>query len=221
MKKVFAQQSISAKQPNKLFEKIAPQIVRSLNRRSTCTLGISGGRFIPGLLKAIMPYAKKLRSTIYVVWIDERVRREKNANEAIPFLQQLAAAGVKIQWQPITAVSATAAKRQADKAIGRGGFDVIIASAGEDGHIASLFPNKTINTRANSYLIVRNAPKPPALRVTASPKLLSGAKVGFLFFVGDKKKAYHNFSDPTVTKIACPAKLFLLLPELYVCDCLK
>lgn len=101
---------------------------------------------------------------------------------------------------------------------GLGGFDVILASSGEDGHIAALFPNHHSLQKENvGFFMYKDAPKLPLGRMTASRKLLLRAKTGILVVFGkEKEKAWNTFNDITKTLMHCPAKLITQLPEAYV-----
>jgi len=90
-------------------------------------------------------------------------------------------------------------------------FDIVIAGVGEDGHIASLFPNSdSLNNKEKGYLIIKNSPKLPLLRISTSPKLITNAKISYVFFIGKlKQNAFNNFKDRNVRKINCPVKLVL------------
>ena len=90
-------------------------------------------------------------------------------------------------------------------------FDIIIAGVGEDGHIASLFPNSdSLNNKEKKYLMIKNSPKLPPLRISASPKLITNTKISYIFFIGESKQnAFKNFKNKKIKKIDCPAKLVL------------
>lgn len=97
-------------------------------------------------------------------------------------------------------------------------FDIILLSSGEDGHLASLFPNhETIKSEEEFFLITKNAPKKPSKRLSASRKLLSRAKTSILLFLGEQKtKAYKNFLDKNLSIIDCPTKLVYEIEDSHV-----
>lgn len=66
-------------------------------------------------------------------------------------------------------------------------FDIVILSAGEDGHVASIFPGKKYPSK-KGFFFLRNSPKHPKERFTAAPLLIQGAKTGILLFYGENKK---------------------------------
>jgi len=99
-----------------------------------------------------------------------------------------------------------------------GSYDITLFSSGEDGHIGSLFPNhSSIEDESELYTLVKDAPKPPNMRMSVSKKFLLKSSIGILLFNGEtKKKAYIKFLDTHVKVNECPAKLINNIPEAYV-----
>lgn len=99
-----------------------------------------------------------------------------------------------------------------------GKYDIILLSSGEDSHIASLFPNhSSIKDDSDFFINMRDSPKPPVGRMSASLSLLSKAHVGVLLFFGEtKKQAYEDFLDKSKTIESCPTKLLYAIPEAFV-----
>lgn len=90
-----------------------------------------------------------------------------------------------------------------------GKLDLVLLSSGEDGHVASLFPNHpALFDSTAPFVLVENAPKPPAVRMSASLSLLSSARIAFLLFVGEAKRdAMRRLGDASIDFGTCPAKL--------------
>ena len=99
-----------------------------------------------------------------------------------------------------------------------GSFDVVLVSSGEDGHIASIFPNHQLTVaRGKRFVLVEDSPKPPLRRMSATPELLAASKVGLLLFFGaEKKTAFKNFLNSQLSVSECPAKLISKLPQHYI-----
>jgi len=97
-------------------------------------------------------------------------------------------------------------------------FDIILLSAGEDSHIASLFPNHpSINSKSKSYIKVDNSPKPPKQRISISPVLIRRSTHPILLFFGEnKRKAFNNFNNPRIQLTSCPSKLVKEVKDSYV-----
>jgi 6-phosphogluconolactonase len=78
-----------------------------------------------------------------------------------------------------------------------GSFDLALLSAGEDGHVAGIFPKKSYPDKA-VFTFFENSPKAPKQRFTASPRLLSGTRFAIVLFAGDAKRdALRHFLDST------------------------
>ena len=104
-----------------------------------------------------------------------------------------------------------------------GNFDIVLVSAGQDGHIAALFPNHpTIMEDSDYFLAITNAPDPPLDRVTSTKNLILRSKVGIVLFYDEiKREAYKNFLDENVKIDKCPAKLISQIDKAYVITNLK
>ncbi len=66
-------------------------------------------------------------------------------------------------------------------------FDVVLLSVGDDGHIASLFPNHSI-PKDKDIVIINNSPKYPKRRISMSYKKLNNASNIFKILVGSSKQ---------------------------------
>lgn len=93
-------------------------------------------------------------------------------------------------------------------------FDIVLLSAGEDGHVASLFPHHgAVAGKELGFLVLHDAPKPPPGRMTASVPLLLSASRAILVFAGESKRdAYEMFRSPGSTQ-ECPARLVHAIAE--------
>ena len=79
-----------------------------------------------------------------------------------------------------------------------GTFDLVLLGLGEDGHTASLFPGHELGNAPGSpdVLVVPNAPKPPAARISLSANRLSQARQVMFLVTGESKRkaieAWHQ-----------------------------
>jgi 6-phosphogluconolactonase len=89
-------------------------------------------------------------------------------------------------------------------------LDVLLLSVGEDGHIASLFPNGDALYETRRRVVSVSAPKPPHDRLTVTPPVLVQAENVFVLAIGTAKAAVFHQAQVAPQKIAdLPARLVL------------
>lgn len=66
-------------------------------------------------------------------------------------------------------------------------FDILFLGVGPDGHVASLFPERDVNSGDRTVVAVRNAPKPPPDRLSLTLPALNSAERTFLVLAGADK----------------------------------
>jgi 6-phosphogluconolactonase len=66
-------------------------------------------------------------------------------------------------------------------------FDIVLLSMGEDGHIASLFPNH-IYPEEQMVVVEQDSPKPPKERISMSYQQLNKAYYIFKLIIGESKQ---------------------------------
>src|ERR1041385_6987171 len=91
-----------------------------------------------------------------------------------------------------TAAAVAAAQRYEEELVatlgGEPEFDLTLVGVGEDGHVASLFPNRpAVEERTGMVLIESASPKPPSLRLTLSLPLLSASRAVVVAAFGQGK----------------------------------
>lgn len=79
------------------------------------------------------------------------------------------------------------ARRYADEIGSIKRFDMALLGFGEDGHVASLFPNMTFEDEM--VVPVHNAPKPPSERISVSARVLSATRRIIVIAGGEAKRA--------------------------------
>ncbi len=97
-------------------------------------------------------------------------------------------------------------------------FDIILVSAGEDGHIASLFPeHETVLSNEEFFITTNSSPKNPPGRMSASRDLLLKTDTAvLLFFSESKRPAFEKFMNPEVKLTSCPSKIVSKIKNNYV-----
>lgn len=67
-------------------------------------------------------------------------------------------------------------------------FDVLLLGVGEEGHVASIFPDSpAVHERTRSVVAVRNCPKPPPTRVSLTLPAIRRAREVWLMTTGEAK----------------------------------
>jgi 6-phosphogluconolactonase len=206
---------------------LAGSIRRLLENRRQVTLAVPGGRSAGSILRELggqdLPWDR-----VHIFMADERLvpiespdsnypvvasslidplqrRGELPAENAHPFVMDTCAAdfGVAAYTEELDRVG--------------GACDVVLLSAGEDGHVASLFPGGSVLASGPGYILVEDSPKPPPRRVSMSRALLLAARSCVLVFAGESKRAaLDTFRDPEAAYEQCPAALVKGIPEAYV-----
>lgn len=96
--------------------------------------------------------------------------------------------------------------------------DIVILGSGggehpngtEDrGHVAAIFPEiQDLWLTTDSFVEFSGAPKPPSIRVTATPYFISNAKLVIGLILGEEKRnALNNFLNADLTDLDAPIKL--------------
>ena len=191
-------------------------------------LGIPGGKSVSGIFTLLKNEERIPWTRVHIFMVDERLvplfSEESNFKLAKDlFINNL----IEKNLLPKENVHAFITKEKPDfglsdyenelRRYGKN-YDILILSAGEDGHIASLFPDHdSIKDNSEGYLLVKNSPKLPRKRVTISRKMILKSKIVMLLFLGKgKKQAYKNFLDNRNDFCSCPAKFVKNVENLYV-----
>ncbi|NOZ80923.1 MAG: 6-phosphogluconolactonase [DPANN group archaeon] len=193
------------------------RLERILAEKDHAVFGVVGGRSVSGILSLLVQEQLPWEQ-VHVFLLDERLvekgSAESNATAIAPLFSRARFHPFLVdgteQASPLPALH----RYEAELAqVGRR-FDLILLSAGEDGHIASLFPrHPALSDQHQGFILVEHAPKQPPERMSASKSLIASATGGLLLFYGEgKRHALEMFEDPSVPEDDCPAKIVLSLP---------
>ena len=204
-------------------------INKQLVSKEYVVLGIAGGRSAAGVF-GLLKYELDIRwDRVHLFMVDERLvpLDDEDSNFRLvkeEFIDSLIEKGILPEenvhpFIPDEKGTDAGVLRYETELKKYGGvYDFMLLSAGEDGHIASLFPrHSSIKDESDYFLIVKDSPKPPRGRMTLSRNLLLKSKgVVILFIDEQKRQAYKDFMDNNPDYYSCPAKLVLSIKESYI-----
>ena len=200
-------------------EVFAAAVARISDKKDYAVVAVSGGQSVVDFFNALKNKKDIDWNKIHFFMLDERLvdleNEDSNFRQAYERLFIDLVDSKKLSWRNLHPFAYQ--PHVADKGIGSyekelkqfgGKYDIVVAGAGEDGHIAALFPNHTALQSGDKFVTFDNSPKPPAGRMTSSVTLIQTAAIAFVFFISaHKQQAYTNFLDEVVKWQECPAKI--------------
>lgn len=200
---------------------ISRAIEHAINKNDQAIMAVVGGRSIGGLLGALGRERLDWQK-VHLFLADERLVPTDHPDSNFRLIRPHVETFIpRENLHPFRHAQADEIKSlqnyQQELSDCGGGFDISLLSSGEDGHVASLFPDHhTIRAADDSFLLTHSAPKPPPGRMSASRTLLAGSSLAVVLFYGqNKRRAFSAFLDPSISVEQCPAKLVLAIPEHY------
>jgi len=208
-----------------IYQRAEKLVVKSINKilsqKDEVVIGLPGGRNISQIIE-ILKKERLSWEKIHVFMVDERLVPITDNESNFKLIRGLAEVLPEDNLHPfiLEENKADFGLSSYENEIKRhgGAYDIIVVSAGEDGHIAALYPNHpSILNESKFYMLLHDSPKPPKDRMSMTKKMLMRSKVGIILFCSDiKKEAYRKFLDNNIDFVNCPAKLVSKLPESYV-----
>jgi 6-phosphogluconolactonase len=208
---------------------IAHAIARISKKKKKVVLAIPGGRNVKGIFLELKERPEIDWSKVHVFMVDERLVHVDSPQSnfrlaSTTFLRTLSDDGKLPEENKHAFVYESEEEdfglaNYADELLEDGGkYDIVLLSAGEDGHIGALYPgHHSVKDKAKLFIAMQDSPKPPKGRMSASRELLQNAQVAVLLFYNHiKKGAYEKFLDKRIKVEACPAKLVEKIKESYV-----
>jgi 6-phosphogluconolactonase len=182
--------------------RLIAKIVDAQAERGTAGVVLTGGRIAKRVLSALpgLPEAKAIDwSQVDLWWGDERFlpagdpeRNETQAREAL--LDALPLDPARVHPMPASDgpdggdAEAAAARYAAELGATLPPFDVLMLGVGEDGHVASLFPeHPVLNETGSTTAAVHDSPKPPPTRITLTMPTIQSADEVWLIAAGPDK----------------------------------
>lgn len=84
-------------------------------------------------------------------------------------------------------------------------FDLLLLSVGEDGHVASIFPEQPAAYETRPVTAVRGSPKPPPVRLTLTLPAITTAQEVWLLAAGSEKSAAVGMAMTGAGPVQLPA----------------
>lgn len=217
-----------------LFASAAATLVSEVNRlaekQNQVVVGLCGGRSVAEIFKIISEkpdaLSKNALQKIRFFMVDERVVPLRHPDSNYNLVDEHLAVPLVVkgkvkaeQFFPFNGANPQAlASYNRDLAANGGCIDVALVSAGEDGHVAALFPrHPSFQNEETAFIDFHQSPKPPEHRMSASRKLLLKSETILLLVTGDAKQAaWENYKNSSLKTEECPAKLVDQVPSGFV-----
>ncbi|SNY50687.1 6-phosphogluconolactonase [Paractinoplanes atraurantiacus] len=184
--------------------RLVAKIVDAQAERGTASVVLTGGRIAGKVLHTLkdLPAAAAIDwSHVDLWWGDERFlpsgdadRNETQARAAL--LDALPLEEARVHAMPASDgpdgddAEAAAARYAGELRLGGADvppFDVLMLGVGEDGHVASLFPEHPVLNETGTTAAVHNSPKPPPTRITLTMPTIQSADEVWLIAAGPDK----------------------------------
>jgi 6-phosphogluconolactonase len=185
--------------PHAVAEAILATLESAASQRGRATLAIPGGRSPAGVLRELAAMCDSfLRSRLHLLWVDERgvPRSDPQRNDLATIAAWQAGGPLPAAVLPMPAEDEdleAAASRYATTLLsatqGSGILDLCLLGIGEDGHIASLFPDHPGLRELGEVFAIRNSPKPPPRRLSLTLPVLVRAEALVILALGEAKGA--------------------------------
>lgn len=176
------------------YRRILNAAACAIERRGRFLIVLAGGS-TPRAIYRMLRAADTDWSHWQVYFGDERClpadNAERNSRMATDaWLNHVPIPQHEVHTIPAELGASMAALAYAETLRGVGDFDLVLLGLGEDGHTASLFPDRDWGVAASApdALAVFDAPKPPPQRVSLSAARLSRARVVLFLVDGESKR---------------------------------
>ena len=192
-------------------EFLLERVTEVYEKKGNVSLAVPGGRS-PGPVVRILAglIGPALRKSIHLFWVDERAvppgHPDRNDRSILEDWKRGGEA--PDHCYPMPAEAGDLKKAALDyaglieKITGDGIIDVCLLGVGEDGHIASLFPDHPLLEATGTVLAVFDSPKPPPRRMTLSLPAINRAGWRIILAPGaEKRKVYEKslrYPDPSL-----------------------
>jgi len=194
---------------------ITNAIVEACQVRGECSIMLTGGRSAERLYQiwALLPDFASLKNTRFFFG-DERFlpsdHVESNYGLAMRTLFKYGIPSTcEVRRMTVENVDQNVAAKAYEAQLPEK-LDVLLLSMGEDGHIASLFPNSSTLFETDRRVVCVRAPRPPFERLTITPPVIAKARRTYVLALGRVKASVYKQARMCPEDIALlPARLVL------------
>ncbi|MDB6026238.1 MAG: 6-phosphogluconolactonase, partial [Verrucomicrobiales bacterium] len=195
-------------------------VAEANSKKQPYLVALSGGRITKAFFSVVVELAKQSATNlenVHFFWADERCVPPTDPESNFFLADQLLFQPLAIHPRQIHRLRGEAEPQVAvDSAIfelnalagktptGQPQFDLILLGMGEDGHVASLFPNASAEVIdcPSPYLWIDNSPKPPPKRISLSYATIVAAKDVWVLVSGAGKE--NAFKESTASDRKTP-----------------
>jgi 6-phosphogluconolactonase len=186
--------------PETVAEALHAILDQAAAERGRATLAIPGGRSPGPVLTALARMCDPfVRGRLHLLWLDERAvpvgHADRNDRTTLAAWQQGGPLPAFVHPMPAEDADLDAAAiaytRELHAATAGAPIDACLIGIGEDGHLASLFPNHAGLKELAEVFAVRDSPKPPPCRLTLGLSVLHRARTRIVLALGADKGRVH------------------------------
>ena len=179
-----------------LAQTIATALDEAAALRGRATLAIPGGRSPGAVLERVAALISPfVRERLHLLWVDERAvavgHADRNDLATLAAWERGGPLPAHVHAMPAEAEDLEAAAQQyaatLAEATGGDALDVALLGIGEDGHIASLFPEHPGLKELDPVFAIYDSPKPPSQRLSMSLGVISQARACLVLSLGAAK----------------------------------
>jgi 6-phosphogluconolactonase len=195
---------------------VATRLEAGIAARGRASLALSGGRSPVGLYQALASGARALGvdwARVHIYFADERAVSPTDPESNFRLARETLIDPAGIPPPNVHRIRAEHADLEAVAIEYEARFphalDVLVLGLGPDGHTCSLFPGSPLVMEHERRVVpVLDSPKPPARRITVTPRVLGEAReVAMVVIEPTRAEAVARALEAEVTPLEVPAML--------------